>query len=71
MTKGKALIEVRRIIGPSGHVRYEASLPMPCKVGTFDANGFKCIAVARSWGGALDQIRGHGTALAKARGEQA
>lgn len=64
MTKGKALLEARRILGPSAHVRFDAALPAPCKVGTFDANGWRGVAVGKTWGSALQGIEKCNAALA-------
>lgn len=55
MTKGRALIEARHILGPSGHVRRTDAGEH--QVGTFDHHGFQIVAVADSWGTALSDAR--------------
>lgn len=52
MTKGKALLAARAILGPSAHVRYDPPLPYPCKVGTFSER-WEGVAVGRNWEEAL------------------
>lgn len=52
MTKGKALILARKVLGPTGHVKFDSGLPFPCKVGTFD-QAWECKAVGRTWEEAL------------------
>lgn len=56
MTKGKALLAARKVLGPSAHVRYDDGLPLPCKIGTFDERGWIGVAVGKSWGGALEAL---------------
>lgn len=57
MRKGKALLEARKIFGPSGHVRYKPGLPFPCVVGRFDHNGWSGVAVGKTWDEALEGAR--------------
>ena len=58
MTKGKALIEARKILGDNAHVRHEARLPYPCKIGTFGfQDGWQGVAVGRTWEEALKDAR--------------
>lgn len=56
MTKGKALIEARKILGPKAHVRFDPGLPFPCKIGTFD-RAWNGVAVGKTWEKALAEIR--------------
>ncbi len=56
MSKGKALIEARRILGPSGHVRKTAGWP-PFAVGVFGKKGFDVQGWGRTWEDALKEAR--------------
>ena len=54
MTKGKALLEARRVLGPKGHVYFGGDSVY--YVGTLDENGFRISADGTSWEEALGKI---------------
>lgn len=53
MSMGMALIEARKLLGPSGHVRRLDLLT----AGTFDERGWAPIANGWSWEAALTEVR--------------
>lgn len=55
MTKGKALLEARRLFGPLGHVRTEPTDENCCKVGVLDnIGGWTETGAGPTWATALD-----------------
>jgi hypothetical protein len=56
MTKGKALIEARLLLGPMAEVRIGTGYP-PCTVGKRDSYGFIGYGSGRTWEEALKAAR--------------
>jgi hypothetical protein len=54
MTKGKALLETRRLVGPSGHVRFGGG---KARVGKFNHRGFVQYRVGETFDEALEKLR--------------
>lgn len=54
MTKGKALIETRSLVGPLGHVRRDAT---SCEVGLWSASGWTPLAGGETFERALAALR--------------